>query len=186
MDTKTKILDAAESLIKKSGINATSFQKISDVVGIRKASLYHHFANKDALICAMIERCRDTYSTQYIDIVNSQISAVGKLKAIIQIYEDGLVDDRMCIIGMLSAGHCSLGEATKLQLQKTICNTIEVYSRIFAQGQQDKSINNNISPQQMATMFFYFLQGAQLIAKSLEGQDSFRQAVNAMLSSIIL
>ena len=155
MSTKEKILDVAEDLMRQSGVTATSFQKISQEVGIRKASIYHHFANKDALICAMIERCRDIYCQQYKEIVRSKISAIGKIKAILQVYEDGLVGKRMCIVGMLSAEEASLGQETRVQLQTSIRYTIDIYTDIFRQGQQEQSLSCSAPPLEMATMFFF-------------------------------
>src|SRR5689334_9607965 len=42
-DTKTAIMDAAQELIQRGGANAMSYQDISEAVGIRKASIHHHF-----------------------------------------------------------------------------------------------------------------------------------------------
>ena len=43
MDTRTKILDSAQRLIQTRSFQGFSFRDIADEVGIRKASLYHHF-----------------------------------------------------------------------------------------------------------------------------------------------
>ena len=55
-DTKTAILDAAQELIQRRGVNAMSYQHISEAIGIRKASIHHHFPTKDALLDALIQR----------------------------------------------------------------------------------------------------------------------------------
>ncbi|MCD4689251.1 MAG: TetR/AcrR family transcriptional regulator, partial [Desulfuromonadaceae bacterium] len=52
-DTKRHILDVAEDLIQRVGLNAMSYKHISDAVGIRKASIHHHFPKKDNLIDAL-------------------------------------------------------------------------------------------------------------------------------------
>ena len=41
-DTRTKILDVAEDLVRRVGLNAMSYKHISEAVGIRKASVHHH------------------------------------------------------------------------------------------------------------------------------------------------
>ena len=55
-DTKTAIMDAAQELIQRGGVNAMSYQHISDAIGIRKASIHHHFPTKDSLIEAVLQR----------------------------------------------------------------------------------------------------------------------------------
>jgi TetR/AcrR family transcriptional repressor of nem operon len=56
METRDKILNAAQRLIQTRSFHGFSFQDIADEVGIRKASLYHYFDSKDALALAVLER----------------------------------------------------------------------------------------------------------------------------------
>lgn len=48
--TRRRILDAAASEFRHNGYAATSLKVIADHVGVRVASLYHHFASKDSLV----------------------------------------------------------------------------------------------------------------------------------------
>ena len=47
-NTKQEILEAALELFSVQGFEATSISQIASAVGIRKASLYSHFENKQA------------------------------------------------------------------------------------------------------------------------------------------
>ena len=60
-DTRTRILDVAEELIQRVGLNAMSYKHISDVVGIRKASIHHHFPKKENLVDELLNRCHVSY-----------------------------------------------------------------------------------------------------------------------------
>ena len=53
--TKQEILDAALELFSVQGFEATSISQIAEAVGIRKASLYSHFENKQAILDALIQ-----------------------------------------------------------------------------------------------------------------------------------
>ena len=48
--TKMKTLDASIDLFAQRGFDAVSMQEIADAVGIKKASLYYHFASKDQIL----------------------------------------------------------------------------------------------------------------------------------------
>lgn len=48
--TSDKILEIAQSLIARGGYNGFSYADISAVIGIRKASIYHHFPTKAELV----------------------------------------------------------------------------------------------------------------------------------------
>lgn len=50
-----EILDAAAELFIARGFAATSTRLIADAVGVRQASLYHHFRTKDAILTALLD-----------------------------------------------------------------------------------------------------------------------------------
>lgn len=52
--TKQAILDAALELFSRQGYEATSISQIADAVGIRKASLYSHFAGKQDILDTLV------------------------------------------------------------------------------------------------------------------------------------
>jgi TetR/AcrR family transcriptional regulator, transcriptional repressor for nem operon len=56
--TADDILNCAQTLIMKGGYNGFSYADISEVVGIRKASIHHHFPSKADLVRALISRYR--------------------------------------------------------------------------------------------------------------------------------
>ncbi len=54
--TAERILDAAERLFAELGFTATSLRAIAAEVGIQNPSIYAHFANKEALYEAVLDR----------------------------------------------------------------------------------------------------------------------------------
>jgi AcrR family transcriptional regulator len=53
---KEEILDVATRLFAEAGYEGTSMNDVAERVGMRKASLFYHFATKDALYEAVLER----------------------------------------------------------------------------------------------------------------------------------
>lgn len=53
---RDRILDAAEALIHAQGFNATTLDAILTGAGASKGAFFHHFASKDALGTAVLER----------------------------------------------------------------------------------------------------------------------------------
>lgn len=51
---RDEILDAAAELFTTRGFTGTSTRMIADAVGIRQASMYHHFATKDDILAALL------------------------------------------------------------------------------------------------------------------------------------
>ncbi len=56
VDTKTKILDAAEKLFGQYGFDATSLRDITAEADVNLAAVNYHFQSKDALIEAVLAR----------------------------------------------------------------------------------------------------------------------------------
>lgn len=52
---REEILDAAAELFASRGYAATSTRLIAERVGIRQASLYYHFANKEQILAELLE-----------------------------------------------------------------------------------------------------------------------------------
>ena len=57
-NTKEKIIQATLELASENGLKSVSMQQIADRVGIKKASLYNHYASKEEIISAMYESIR--------------------------------------------------------------------------------------------------------------------------------
>lgn len=57
-NTSEDILTCARALIVAGGYNGFSYADIADVVGIRKASIHHHFPNKVDLVKAIVVQHR--------------------------------------------------------------------------------------------------------------------------------
>ena len=60
-NTKQEILDAALELFSVQGFEATSIAQIAGAVGIRKASLYSHFENKQDILDTLVQEVLEQY-----------------------------------------------------------------------------------------------------------------------------
>ncbi len=55
-DLRQKLLDAATQLIAEGGVENLSIRKLADSVGVSRTAPYHHFKDKNALLCAIAEQ----------------------------------------------------------------------------------------------------------------------------------
>ncbi len=54
--SRDRIIDAAVGVIDRDGVEALSMRKLGGELGVEAMALYHHFANKDALLGAVVGR----------------------------------------------------------------------------------------------------------------------------------
>ena len=52
--SRRRILDHAARLLREGGYHQTTLREIAEAVGIRKASLYYHFASKEEIVEAVV------------------------------------------------------------------------------------------------------------------------------------
>ena len=72
--TKQKILDAALDLFSTQGFEATSVSQIADRVGIRKASVYSHFASKQEILECLMQEVMKQYGRYTIFFGNGTVN----------------------------------------------------------------------------------------------------------------
>ena len=65
-NTKREILEASLELFSMQGFEATSISQIAGAVGIRKASLYSHFENKQTILDTIVKEVLDQYGERSI------------------------------------------------------------------------------------------------------------------------
>ena len=68
-DTKTRILDAAESLFMEHGYEATSLRQLTNAAGVNLAAVNYHFGSKEELFQAVLIRRLDPMNQERIDLL---------------------------------------------------------------------------------------------------------------------
>ena len=69
-DTKTRILDAAESLFMEHGFEATSLRSLTSAAGVNLAAVNYHFGSKEELFQAVLTRRLDPMNKERIELID--------------------------------------------------------------------------------------------------------------------
>ena len=70
IDTKTRILDAAETLFAVNGFGAVSLRAIIKEAGVNTASVHYHFGSKEGLIEAVLERRASPVNRRRLELLD--------------------------------------------------------------------------------------------------------------------
>lgn len=187
MDTATQILDVAQELVQTIGANAMSYQHISDAVGIRKASIHHHFPTKEKLIEALIERYSGCFFRLVDAIAASKKNGAAKVRDYIGLFEATLREgahDKACPMGMLGAEVRTLGEVASERVRQFYVQNERRLGTILAEGKRDGSLAFKGSPEALAGMIFAFLEGAMLVARGSRRPEHFQEAAGQLLRMV--
>ena len=75
----TKVLDAALELVAERGVDATSMDAIAAESGVSKATIYKHWADKDALLLEMMAELHGLHARPSFDSGNTRADMVAVL-----------------------------------------------------------------------------------------------------------
>lgn len=183
-DTKTRILDVAQDLIQRLGVNGMSYKDISEVVGIRKASIHTHFPKKDDLLVALLDRYNDRTIRVLDSIIASAESPEVKLRRYFDLYEATLSSgeqDKVCLYAMVGAELATLNHPLSDRVRNFYQKNIAQIAVILDEGRQSNDFQFVGDSLDTATLIFSLLEGGMLIARANGGVETFRSVIEQLI-----
>jgi len=184
MDTKEHILCVAQKLVQQRGFNGFSYADIAEEVGIRKASLHHHYATKTDLGIALIASYSAQLDEELMRISALPAKADAKLAAYIAIFRGSLDAERMCLCGMLATEWLTLDATMLPNLKQFFARNIEWLTKVLAEGKSQKIFVLTSTAADHARVFLAALQGALLIARATDGHEAFDRTAALLIASL--
>ena len=183
-DTKTRILDVAQDLIQRLGVNGMSYKDISEVVGIRKASIHTHFPKKDDLLVALLDRYNDRTLRVLDSIIALAESPEVKLRQYFDLYEATLSSgeqDKVCLYAMVGAELATLNHPLSDRVRNFYQKNIAQIAVIIDEGRQSNDFQFTGDSLDTATLIFSLLEGGMLIARADGGVEKFRSVIEQLI-----
>jgi len=86
--SRDAVLDAARSLIADHGYAGWSMRELANKSGLAKATIYHHFADKQDIYMSVLEREIALINERTAEAANSPGNAIDRLRAVIRTFYD--------------------------------------------------------------------------------------------------
>ncbi len=165
METRTKILNSAQRLIQTRSFEGFSFKDIADEVGIRKASLYHHFDSKDAVAIAVLKRGAD-WVTGQLD-ATKELVPPERLERYFDLFHDlhGKAE-RMCPGGSFASVFGAVSPAVQRALHAFTKMHLDWLEGVVREGAALGAFEiGEQAPRDVALQIFSSVQGALLTGR---------------------
>ena len=184
VDTKSALLSEAEALIRTVGYAAFSYADLSERVGIRKASIHHHFPTKEALGAAVIDTYLERFAAELDALASRSIPAKRKLLAYGDFFAASLQDKQMPLCGALAADAAYL----PVSMQKRVTKFFELHlawlEKVLADGIAAVEIEGGQSPKTYALLLLSTLQGGSIVAWALKDPSVIKPAYRQALERV--
>ena len=157
-DTKTKILDLAETLTQTKGFNGFSYIDLANEIGVKTASVHYYFKRKDDLAAALVERTHERHSEGFKAMELDNASPSERLQALIAYFQNYIVDKKFCLCGMMAA---------ELQsVSPNVAKLVQAYFEDFRTWlRRQFEISGEKDPDRLAIGFLSALEGSLLLGR---------------------
>ncbi|MDH1316221.1 TetR/AcrR family transcriptional regulator [Shewanella xiamenensis] len=110
MDTRESLIKSAEYMLRSRGYAAFSYADLEKMVGIRKASIHHHFPKKEDLGVVIVESYIERSILDFDRIERDFPNAFGRLCAFASLFKAAMADGMLPLCGALAAEMAALPE----------------------------------------------------------------------------
>ena len=177
-----RIAEVAQNLVQEVGYNGFSFEHIAKEVGMRKASVHHHFASKADLGVAVVQSYTHAFEGALQNILTSATSAPNRLTAYADLFEATFANQQhLCVCGMLSAESNSLDAAVKQEVNHFFQRNMTWLTFVIQEGMDSGSIKKGNDAPAVAQTCLSMLEGAMLVGRCMSAPLGPRQMMDLFL-----
>ncbi|WP_370677385.1 TetR/AcrR family transcriptional regulator [Pleomorphomonas sp. PLEO] len=185
--TSDDILRCARSLIVTGGYNGFSYADIAEVVGIRKASIHHHFPSKVDLVRTLVARYREEAEAAVVEVERHHPEPADQLVAYTGYWRACIADGTrpFCV--------CALLASEMPALPPEIMAEVRAYFRLFSawltsvmqRGARQGSIVLSGTAGAEAEVFMATVHGAMLSARAYGEPTVFAAVTQPLIDRLV-
>jgi len=174
---KDVILTEARRIAQAHGYNGMNFRGLADRVGIKPASIYHHFASKADLGAAVAKRYWEDAAANLQAISAEEVAPEASLRRYPEVFRRSLENEnRLCLGSFMSAEHDDLPESVMREVLTFADVNVAWLSRMLVSA---GIAATDTAAEARARAIFASIMGAQLMARSQSNIGLFDTLVDA-------
>lgn len=182
-DTKTAIMDTAETLFLKYGFRRVAVDEICRNAGVSRKTYYVYFDNKETLIIQLLDRIIDTLTREFVEIMNVDFPFSDKM---IQFMELKLKFSRR--LSMEFFADLTSWDVAMHHYRKKANENIAIARSLFMQAQAQGEIRNELDVDFIMEMLNYQMElceKPEFRARFKDSERMVRQMAELLLFGIV-
>ncbi|GAB7524870.1 TetR/AcrR family transcriptional regulator [Paraburkholderia sp. 2C] len=178
-----KILTAATRIAQAHGYGGLNLRTLAEEVGIKAASLYHHFPSKADLAAAVARRYWEDAAAALEELSAKTPKALDCLRKFPGTFRASLENDnRMCLASFMTAEYDDLPEVVKKEVQTFTDVNVAWLTKTLAAAE----IVSPRDARKRARAIFAAVSGAQLMARGRSDIKLFDALIESYRSAGLL
>ncbi|CAN5548179.1 TetR/AcrR family transcriptional regulator [soil metagenome] len=163
VNAREAILSAAKRAAQAHGYGGLNFRDLAAEVGIKAASVYHHFPSKAALGAAVAKRYWQDSATELDALLTESRDPLEALRRYPMTFRKALANDnRMCLCSFMAAEVDDLPDPVKQEVRSFLDMNVAWLSKVLAAA----GVVASGEAEPRARTIFAAIAGAQLMARS--------------------
>lgn len=122
--------DAALTAIGEGGLAAVAVEPLAARLGATKGSFYWHFANRDALIEAALERWEEVGTEAVITELEAEPDPAGRLRRLLRRAMDGAAEDPLEVSLLATAGQPRVAAALARVTERRLAYLASLFAEV--------------------------------------------------------
>lgn len=179
-NARETILAVARQTAQAHGYGGLNYRDLAAEVGIKPASIYHHFASKADLGAAVARRYWEDTAADLETILAETRDPIRCLQRYPDVFRRSLADDnRLCLCSFMSAEYADLPKAVQAEAQAFADVHIAWLAKVLV-------LKGNFEPKDSearARAIFAAVSGAQLFARSRSDVAQFDNLIESYRAS---
>lgn len=185
--TADEILHCARSLIIAGGYNGFSYADISEVVGIRKASIHHHFPSKVDLVRTLLQRYRQEAEAGIAELERHHPRPADQLRAYTGYWAACIGDptSAFCVCALLATQIPVLPPEIVAEVQAHFRSLSAWLTSVLERGASEGSLAFAGTARSEADGFMAAVHGAMLSARAYGDITVFTMVTEPLIERLV-
>ncbi|PTM42233.1 TetR/AcrR family transcriptional regulator [Bosea sp. 124] len=185
--TSDDILRCARALIIAGGYNGFSYADIAKVVGIRNASIHHHFPSKSDLVRTLVARYREEAESGIATMERHVSDPAEQLRAYTGYWEACITDASapFCVCALLAVEIPVLPEEVVIEVRAHFRSLSAWLASVLERGARHGQLRLTGTAKAEAETFLATVHGAMLSARAYGDTKTFGAITRPLLERLI-
>lgn len=189
--TREALIEAGIAQLSEHGYHGTGIKQILDEVNVPKGSFYNFFASKEAFVTEVVGHYSRNLLSQLNDFIEGEGKALTPVEQLRSIYRYSLKQyeshafKKSCLVGAIATEISAESEMCRVELEKAMKQWLSFFSGIFTQAQDQKLVRDDISPADMASVYWSAWEGALITMKMTADTKPVKRIMELMLETLL-